>query len=410
MGRDLEDILRTAEEGGSELWYKLRAQAVANTHQAYERGRQVYDDAVRTGRQVVAQTPSEVARLGRAANAVVRSAGNRISLDQADKLEALTEASLGAGQGDFGQRYNQRLALQRQADADAQREFPNLYKWSGDAADLAGILAMDSPTVASGAARLLPGGAKLVEGLETFRPVGFIREGYGRMAAGLGGAVNAAAQAGDDVLNGRPVTFGKEVDAFASGAAGTAAATHGRPALGAAIGAGLNTALQEGDQGRPSVDDVLDSGLASSYAGRGFATLGQAASNALPMGIKKQLGEGLTFMKSWARGEPIPPWQVRNVLAVADNLPGALSKAGPQVPIKLSNGRTTVADWNTLWGRALEAKFGLSAELRRAQRLAPFDLYPNYLPDHWSPGNVGDIAGGAFGSASGYGDPADRPQ
>jgi hypothetical protein len=126
--------------------------------------------------------------------------------------------------------------------------------------------------------------------------------------------------------------------------------------------------------------------------------------------MKQDLGEGLTFMKSWARGEPIPWWKrgIADVPAVAENLPGAAdARAGPQVPIILSNGRKTVADWTTLWGRALEAKFGLSAELRRAQRLAPSDLYPNYLPDHWSPSNIGDMAGGAFGSANGYRDSGD---
>src|SRR5262249_24297254 len=99
----------------------------------------------------------------------------------------------------------------------------------------------------------------------------------------------------------------------------------------------------------------------------------------------------------------IPPWQVRDVPAVAENLPGAANAAaGPQVPNTLSDGRVTRVDWNTLWGRALEAKLGLSAELRRAQRCAPTDVYPQYVPDHVSPGNVGDMAGGAFGSASGF--------
>lgn len=113
-------------------------------------------------------------------------------------------------------------------------------------------------------------------------------------------------------------------------------------------------------------------------------------------------------MKSWARGEPIPPRPVEHVPTVARNLPGAANaSAGPQIPVKLSDGRTTYVDWNTLWGRALEAKFGLTAELRRAQRFAPTDLYPNYLPDHWSPGNVGDMTGGAFGSTQGFDDPRD---
>ena len=95
MGRDLEDFLRSAEEGGSDLWHKVRAQAAAGSQDAYQRGRQVYDEAVRTGRDVVARTPSEVARLGRAANASVRGFGNAASLGAADPLEAGTEALVG---------------------------------------------------------------------------------------------------------------------------------------------------------------------------------------------------------------------------------------------------------------------------------------------------------------------------
>src|SRR5690242_8449454 len=106
MGRDLEDFLRTAEEGGSDLWHKLRAQAVAGTRDAYQRGRQVYDEAVRTGQDAVARTPTEVARLGRAGNAAVRGIANSASLGLADPLEAGTEALAGmGGSGNFQQRY-----------------------------------------------------------------------------------------------------------------------------------------------------------------------------------------------------------------------------------------------------------------------------------------------------------------
>ena len=401
MGRDLEDYFRSAEEDGADLWHKLRAQAVANTQNAYQRGRQVYDDAVRTGRAVVAQTPSQVARLGRAANAVARAAGNGASLGAADNLEAGTEALVGmGGSGSLGQRYQRQLALQHQADADAQREFPNLYKWSGRAGMVGGMLAADSPAVAAGAARMLPGGAKLVQGLENFRPAGFISKGYGRMAAGIGGAVNAAVQAGDDAVNGRPVTFGKEADAFASGAAGTAAATRVGPVLGAALGGALNTGLQEVGQGGVSVDDVLNSGLASADLGRGFATLGQAASNGLPMAVKGDLGQALTFAKSWSRGEPIP-LKPRYSPAVAASIEDAKEGlAGPQVRIKLGGRRSTVADFTTDWGNALEAKFGLSAGLTPSQRLAVRKLGALFQPDHWSPGDIGDMAGAAFGSGA----------
>lgn len=176
--------------------------------------------------------------------------------------------------------------------------------------------------------------------------------------------------------------------------------------MGAAMGGGLNTGLQEVDEGRLSADDVLNSGLASAYAGRGLAAAGQAASNALPRNVKGELGEAMSFAKAWARGEPIPLKKVQSA-AMAENIPGSNGQAGPQVPIKLSNDEITRADFGTLWGRAIEAKNGLSASLRRAQRFAPADLSPYYLPDHWSPANFGDLSGGAFGAAFGFRYPDD---
>lgn len=141
MARDIEDVLRTAAEGGSELWHKLRSQSAAGANDAYERGRQAYADAVRTGQEVVARTPSEVARLGRGVNAAVRGFANSASLGATDPLEAGTEAIVGmGGPGNIQQRYERQLALQHQADADAQREFPELYKWSGRAGALAGMI------------------------------------------------------------------------------------------------------------------------------------------------------------------------------------------------------------------------------------------------------------------------------
>jgi hypothetical protein len=138
-------MLRTAGEGTADWWHQAHAKAIADADNAYQRGRQVYEAAIRTGQQVAAQTPSQVSRLGRAGNAAVRAAGNAISLDQADKLEALTEAAFGAGSGGFQDRYRQRFALQQQADADARNEFPELYKWSDRAGAVGALLALDSP-------------------------------------------------------------------------------------------------------------------------------------------------------------------------------------------------------------------------------------------------------------------------
>src|SRR5579871_1838487 len=122
MGRDLEDILRTAGEGASDRWHQARAKAVADAENAYQRGRQAYADAIQLGSDVVARISSEVARAGRAANAAIRVAANAASLGMADRMGAGTEALFGmGGSGNLQQRFDHQLTLQHQAKADARR-------------------------------------------------------------------------------------------------------------------------------------------------------------------------------------------------------------------------------------------------------------------------------------------------
>jgi hypothetical protein len=115
--------------------------------------------------------------------------------------------------------------------------------------------------------------------------------------------------------------------------------------------------------------------------------------------MKGPLGEGLSFVKSWARGEPIPPLEGPSA-RVAQNLPKASGNAGPQQEVGLARGLTR-ADWLTYWGRAIEAKFGVSAGLTSAQRRAVPELGQVYLPDHWHPGDIGNFSGGWLGSTPG---------
>jgi hypothetical protein len=81
-------------------------------------------------------------------------------------------------------------------------------------------------------------------------------------------------------------------------------------------------------------------------------------------------------------------------------------QAGPQQKIPLLKSYTQ-ADWLTDWGRALEAKFGVSASLTPAQRRAVPELGDLYLPDHWHPGDIGDLSGGWLGSTVGQSPPDD---
>jgi len=126
--------------------------------------------------------------------------------------------------------------------------------------------------------------------------------------------------------------------------------------------------------------------------------MGEQVSNALPNSMKGKLGEGLSFAKSWARGETIPPWETSSD-AVELNIPTSAGMAGPQQKVSLPNGRSARPDFLTDWGRALEAKFGNYAKLTRNQKLLIPLLGENFQVDQWLPRDIGDFSGGWFGAS-----------
>jgi hypothetical protein len=398
MGQGFWDGLESEAEGVKKRWYTARNQAVADAEDAYQRGREIFANGIKTGQNVIARTPQEVRALGAAVNAGVRAAGNVVSLGAADNLEAGTEALFGlGGSGGFRQRYDHQLALQHQADAEAARDFPGIYKWSGRAGAVGGILAADAVPVAFGLARLVPGGADTLEAIQGAKRVGFIPEGLGTMGAVGGGTVGGATQLASDVFQGRQTSPQDLFGAVGGGALGGWSAMYGGPVLGAALGGGATSLLQGGD-----LDSAAQDAEASAYGGRLLGTLGEQISSALPKNMKGALGEGLSFAKSWARGEPIP-FKARLSDGVSQNLPNArAARAGGQQRVFLADGkRYTRADWLTDWGRAIEAKFGLSASLTPNQTLAADQFGQLYQPDHWLPSDVGDFSAGWLGSTVG---------
>lgn len=399
MADNFEDQFGTAFEDEKRRWYAARNRAVANAKNAYERGRQAYGDAIRTGRDVVARTPQEVRALGeaaktglRAGNAGARAAGNAISLGYADNLEAGSEAAFGlGGTGGFGERYQKRLALQHQADAQAAQEFPGIYKWSGRAGAVGGILAADTPAMA-GAVKAIPGMAKAFKAIQGAKRFGFVQEGLPTMAAVGGGIVGGATQVAGDALQGKSTSVRDFTGAVGGGALGGLQAVRGGPVLGAALGGGA-TGLFQGD----GLDGSLRDATGSAYAGRVLGTMAEQAANALPNAMKGKLGEGLSFAKSWARGESIP-FKATPTDTVKYNIPAPGTSAGPQEWVRLLNGRQSRPDFLTDWGRALEAKFGNSASLTKNQKqLIPL-LGDDFRVDHWLPRDIGDFSGGWFGS------------
>jgi hypothetical protein len=404
MGQGLGDLVESAIEEERKRWHGARAATVADADAAYQRGRQIYADAIRTGQNVLARTPQEVRALGGAVDAGVRSAGNAVSLGLADNADAATGALLGAGgPGGFGQRYHNQLAAQHDLDRQAAKDHPYATAAGNVLGTVGAILVGDEPAAAGVVARLFPGAAKTYEAIQGAKRIGFIPEGLGTMSAVGGGAFGGATQLASDAAQGRSTSLRDFAGAVGGGALGGYGAARRGPVLGAAIGGGSTAALQGDD-----LDGVMRDATASAYGGRILGPLGEQVSNSLPRSVKGAVGEGLSFLKARARGEPIPQWPTDSPL-VGRNFPLSGGQAGGQQPIPLSKSYTQ-ADWLTGWGRALEAKFGVSASLTAAQGRARAELGDLYLPDHWLPSDVGNFAGGWLGPALGESAPDDGSQ
>src|SRR5437764_836609 len=201
------------------------------------------------------------------------------------------------------------------------------------------MLAAGEVRVPGVVAKAAPAVGRAVRAVNSTRRIGFVRGGLGTMGAVGGGTIGATGQVVSDAARGRVSSRMDVVDAAAGGALSGYEAVRGRPIFGAAAGSGITTGLQDANQGVWSPDDVLQSAQAGAYAGQALNALGRFGSNALPRQAKKVLGEGLTFAKSWARGEPIP-FQEKYSPSVATHLPSAKNGlAGPQIKIGLSGER-----------------------------------------------------------------------
>lgn len=401
MGQNLEDILK-AKLKEAERWHADRARTVANAANLEARGRQVYADAIRTGRPVLARTLQELRALGEAANVGVRSAANAATLGYADNLSAGVNAGLGVGgSGGFKRRYERNLAQEHQWDREGAQRHPMAARTGEILGTIGGIAVAEAPMAGRVVvAKLFPGVGRAVRAVERTKRIGFIAEGLGTMAAVGGGGVGAATQLASDAASGRKTSGSDLTGALVGGAVGGLQAVRRGPVLGAAIGGALTTAVQDGAQGNVSLDDISRNTVASAYAGRALGALGSYGSNALPRALKGQLGERLTIAKSYARGETVPLKPVPRPLPPRAYPRLDDAERGLQSGVDLSRGHT-VTDAITDWQRALEAKFGAYASPTSAQKRAIKELGPRYLPDHWLPSDVGKFAASWFGPAAG---------
>ena len=117
---------------------------------------------------------------------------------------------------------------------------------------------------------------------------------------------------------------------------------------------------------------------------RGAYEGGVGWSASLPSKAKGNLGEFLSWARTFTRGDIPIGAQVR-------------------VPLRI---RHTVADFVTRSGDVIEAKFGPTARLTGPQRRALQELGSRYRYEHWMPyhvGRIGAVAGTAAGAGAAVG-------
>jgi hypothetical protein len=115
---------------------------------------------------------------------------------------------------------------------------------------------------------------------------------------------------------------------------------------------------------------ALGDGLGAVLLADGAFIGGARGSAALPSVAKGQLGEDLSMVKSWLKGDP---------------------PVGFQVGKRLANGKRTVVDHVMAGDMNVEAKFG-GSPLRPNQIYAQQQFGPAYRVDRWLPDHVGAIA------------------
>ena len=283
MGQSLEDRLK-AELDEKKRWFEDRARAVANAANLEARGRQVYADAIRTGRNVLARTPQEIRALGRLASngdrhvaattrptahppaasqprqaaprvaprpalasglmregqAGLSGAVDEFTFGLADRGLAAADALRGGGVSGFGDRYAHEMATKRAEDAYDEAHHGTARN-VGRAVGFAGSLAATGGFGLGGAAaRGAAGTARLVGAANTSRR--FLN--LGRVAQRVAETANSTKRIAN--LSGKGLTTLAAGGGAVSGVAGqvaTDAISGRRGSVGDYVGAGLGGAV-----------------------------------------------------------------------------------------------------------------------------------------------------------------------
>ncbi|WP_397401319.1 hypothetical protein [Phenylobacterium sp.] len=401
-------VLETMDE-----FVKRRQREVANFGREAEAAtHRAYGDAIRTGRDLVVRTQSEVNRLGSellsskpsknsagtqkrpgstairpaspsrqasqpAAKSLVqqgidqtlaaaRGAQDVFTLGLGDRAYAGGRALIDAAQGaDVGDAWRSRWATEQARDQYDEKNYRTARTVGEIGGTGLGLVAL-GPVDA-----MLAGGVRIAQAAPMIA-----REAAVLGGVGAGGGV--VSQALIDLQNRRPGSVGDYVGSAAGGTVAALASARGRPGQAGAIGGATTSIVQDALNGRP-VDwrRASQAALAGGYVAAPFGYAGRKYSNSLPITAKGKLGESMGRVRTLANGERPQP-------------------GGRHVEVN-GGPRYTVLDQDTAIGLMSEQKFGPRARLSRNQLAAYHQFGDRYRVDHFLPRDIGVAAAFPFG-------------
>jgi hypothetical protein len=398
-------VLETMEE-----FVKRRQREVANFGQEAEvAAHRAYGDAIRTGRDLVLRTQSEVNRLGsellsaprpstssvarqkrpastvnrRAASArpapksalqqgvdqtlaAARGAQDAFTLGLGDRVYAGGRALVDAAHGaDLGDAWRGRWATEQARDQYDAKD----YRMARTVGEIAGT--------GLGFVALGPLDAALAGGVRIAQAAPMIAR-EAAVLGGIGAGGGVVSQAVTDLQNRHLGSVGDYVGSAVGGTAAALASARGRPGQASAIGGVTTSMVQDVLNGRPlDWRDASQAALAGGYAAAPFGLAGRAYSEGLPPVAKGDLGDFAG--------------RVRTRVNFREPVPGGAR-------VKLKSGKTTILDEGDPQAWMSEQKFGAKVrDLSRNQNEAYNQFGDRYRVDHFLPRDVGAVVAYPFG-------------
>lgn len=307
-------------------------------------------------------------------DAGVRGAADTLTFGMADEIAGGMNALFDGSDRPLLERFSEHHQDEVSRDLE-DLEKRRLARRLGQAAGLALSVGVQTPATTARAAA-----PTFLNQMRNGRSLGFVprlqtvpREVGAASAAG--GLVNGGVQILTDFGSGRRTTPGDFAGAVVGGMVAAPATIFHSPSLAGAVEGAVTSLSQDVIGGRPiSYDTAFRSGAGGAAGGHIADVIGTGGAKALGRDAKGELGEALSIVKTWARGDVPLGYGKRRYL---------------------SKGYTVVDPGSTIDSLA-ESKLGRWVRISNPQVLGNVEI-PNSRIDWWDPSDLGKIAG--FGGA-----------